>query len=124
MDNSFELPEKLLSELTEALNDSHNKELCGFLLKNNTGELEFIRMANWADGLNEFFIAKSQYESIKLYSYRMKKELFAFLHSHISSLDMSSTDRDSFFLGDIDWIVIRLGPMGIEVKKYCRSHSL
>jgi proteasome lid subunit RPN8/RPN11 len=98
--------------------DSGGKEICALLLEDINGEQEIFRLPNWSNVSTAFFVAKSELQIVEHYAEREDKKILAFIHSHHSSPQISQADRRGLKYSKYPWVVVCLGPTGLEVKNY------
>ncbi len=95
-------------EIQRALEDAGTTaEICGFLLQDETGRQAFRQVANLA-GPGEFLVSELDWSRVIRDSEKRGLSVIAFVHSHLSSLDMSEADRRCCNAIDLPFVVVRL----------------
>ncbi|MFZ0455661.1 MAG: hypothetical protein WCE54_13780 [Ignavibacteriaceae bacterium] len=110
------LSKKLCRDLTSAIHDTFNREVCGFLIEEEN-ELRFRRMENLG-GYGEFILDEVM---VKLFCDNAGKngiKVRYFVHNHFTGLELSSSDINSFCRNDWPWLIVMIKNDKISGKWY------
>lgn len=113
----MKLKDNIVELLTKCLEDSAN-EVCAFLLEDNSGEQQIIRVRNLSGDPHGFIVASTELRRVEEYAKSIRSRIKAFIHSHAASLRLSKEDYESFKYSNFYWLIIKLGRSGLQVKLY------
>jgi proteasome lid subunit RPN8/RPN11 len=107
MDADYELSGQLQTTMSRMLRQSA-RELCGFLLRRADNSQGFAVARNLAHGPSVFLIPEREIARNYRNAERNGDNVIAFVHSHSSSLELSTADGRAMRRMRIPWIIVAL----------------
>lgn len=118
MEKSLRIAPNMISLLERCIRDAGDREFCALLLQHPDGQQEVIRLPNWSEDRFAFFVSTSELRRIERFASRVGAKVLAFIHSHISSLDLSDTDQEYLHHSKYNWVVVIMQDGSIRTKVY------
>lgn len=112
------LEQQTIDTLIRAIRDARGQEICGFVLESSAGQQELFLVSNWAEAPGSFVVEESEVLRIERYAKRHGLHIQAFVHSHMSSLELSKEDEASLRTSDVPWIVVMLDGDKLRFKVF------
>ena len=114
----------IIGVLTELLKFEPRREITGFLLAYQNEEQELVRVRNLSMNQYSFFIADSDIDDVKRYALKNNTTIYAFVHSHNGTTDMSEHDKMTFESSEFNWIIIALYEEQLKWQFYSKKQKI
>jgi proteasome lid subunit RPN8/RPN11 len=122
----IELPRKLVNELLHYAQLSQQKEVCGLVGKDASGDYSFYPVKNVADDPSTRFLMAPEEQLNTMTTMRSnKQELFAIYHSHPTAPAIpSATDIELASYPDAHYLIVSLNTKGVlEMRCFKLLHD-
>jgi proteasome lid subunit RPN8/RPN11 len=106
----------IVAILTDRLEDARG-ETCGVLMRGPDGQ-RWVSLPTAGTGEHRFVIAREAWRRVVRLAGEPSAIIEAFVHSYARTLELSSADRVALDAGDVRWLVVRLGVVGLGWAAY------
>jgi proteasome lid subunit RPN8/RPN11 len=117
------LDDEVIEAIRRAIEESGNREVCGYLTADARMRQQFHRLANRSTDPDTFWISRVDFRLFERRTSRHNLRILALIHSHRTTLRLSRQDKISLAGSPIPWIVVVLAKDRLLSKVYCPEGS-